>query len=250
MNRSVSIIIPCYNAGERIRETLNSVLEQTYSRWEAIVVDDCSTDHSVEIISSFVIKDQRIKLIRNEKNSGGPSIPRNLGMASAKGDLIAFLDSDDIWMPEKLERQLAFMECKNALLSSTSYELIDETGKPRNKVIRCLPIQNYRRFLRNTNIGFSSSVLARELLDGIQFRPYPVADDNQFWKDVFRKGCTMVGLDEVLMQYRVQKNSISSNKLKWAMLIWKSYRKTENFSFLESLYYFSCYAFNAIKKRL
>ena len=250
MNRCVSVIIPCFNAGERIRETLNSVLRQTYGNWEAIVVDDGSTEHSVEIVSSFVKEDPRIRLIVMEKNSGGPSAPRNLGIASAKGDLIAFLDSDDIWMPGKLERQLAFMESKNALLSSTSYELIDETGKPRNKVIRCLPIQNYRRFLRNTNIGFSSSVLVRDLLDGIQFRPYPVADDHQFWKDIFRKGCTMYGLDEVLMQYRVQKKSISSNKLKWAMLIWKSYRKTENFSFLESLYYFSCYAFNAIKKRL
>lgn len=250
MNRSVSIIIPCYNAGERIRETLNSVLEQTYSRWEAIVVDDCSTDHSVEIISSFVIKDQRIKLIRNEKNSGGPSIPRNLGMASAKGDLIAFLDSDDIWMPEKLERQLEFMEMKNAQLSCTSYELINEKGMRLNKVIRCLPVQNYRKFLRNTNIGFSSSILDRDLLAGIAFRPFPVAEDNQFWKDIFRKGCTMVGLDEVLMQYRVQKNSLSSNKLKSAAQIWKSYRRIEKFNFFQSLYYIHCYAFNAVLKRL
>lgn len=250
MNRSVSIIIPCYNAGEKIRETLNSLIRQSYTQWEAIVVDDCSTDQSVGIISSFVRDDPRIKLIKMEKNSGGPSAPRNLGIASAKGELIAFLDSDDIWMPEKLERQLTFMEKKNALLSCTSYELIDETGTPKNKVIHCLPIQNYKKFLRNTNIGFSSSVLYKNLLDGIQFRPFPVADDNQFWKDVFRKGYTMYGLDEVLVQYRVQKNSISSNKMKWAILIWKSYRRTEKFSFVESLFYFSCYAFNAIKKRI
>ncbi len=250
MNRSVSIIIPCYNAGERIRETLNSVLRQTYGNWEAIVVDDCSTDHSVEIVNSFIRKDTRFRLIINEKNSGGPAEPRNLGLAYAKGEYIAFLDSDDIWMPEKLTLQLGFMEQKEALLSSTSYELIDETGKPMKKVIRCLPVQNYHKFLRNTNIGFSSSVLARETLEGVSFRKMPVAEDNQFWKDVFRKGYTMVGLDEVLMQYRVQKNSLSSNKLKSAVQIWKSYRRTEKFNLIPSLYYIICYAFNAIKKRI
>lgn len=250
MHSQVSIIIPCYNAGERIRETLNSVLGQTYRNWEAIVIDDCSTDHSVEIINSFVKEDPRISLIINDENSGGPSIPRNLGIASAKGDLIAFLDSDDIWMPEKLEHQLQFMKEKNAWISSTSYELIDESGNSLGKAIHAQPVMDFNKYLRNTNIGFSSTVIMRELLKGVEFRKMPVAEDFPFWLDVFRKGYTMFGLTEVLTQYRVQKNSLSSNKLRSAKHIWKTYRTIEKFNLLRSLYYFNSYAFNAIKKRL
>ena len=250
METSVSIIIPGYNSGRFIAETLNSVLSQTYRNWETIIVDDCSTDHSVEVINEFVKQDNRYRLILSKQNSGGPAIPRNMGIAAAKGEYVAFLDSDDRWLPGKLEKQLHYMAQKSAQASSTSYELIDESGNPLRKVIHAQPIMDYREYLRNTNIGFSSAIVARELLDGIQFRRLPVAEDFPFWLDIFRKNVTMIGLGEVLMQYRIQKSSLSSNKLKSASQIWKTYRKIENFSFVRSLYYFSCYSFNAVRKRL
>ncbi len=246
----VSVIIPNYNASCVISQTLDSLLSQTYTNWEAIIVDDCSTDNSVEIINNYAQKDKRIKLIQCTVNNGGPAIPRNMGIAAAHGDYISFLDSDDLWMPDKLEIQMNFMLQKKALISSTSYSLIDEQGNDLNKIIKAVPVMNFNTYLRNTSIGFSSTVVRRDILEGISFKKLPVAEDFAFWLDVFRKGDTMYGINKVLVKYRVQKKSLSSNKFKSAHQIWKIYREIEGFSTIRSLYYFSGYAFNAVKKRL
>lgn len=246
----ISVIIPNYNTSGLISQTLESLLAQTYTNWEALIVDDCSTDNSVEIIKSYVQKDKRIRLIQCTINNGGPAVPRNIGIAAAQGDYIAFLDSDDLWLPEKLKIQMDFMRSQKVLLSSTSYALIDEQGNDLNKIVRSIPVMNFKTYLRNTSIGFSSSVVKRELLEGITFKKLSVAEDFSFWLDVFRKGDTMFGIDKVLMKYRVQKKSLSSNKFKSARQIWKIYRYVEGFSTIRSLYYFSGYAFNAVKKRL
>lgn len=246
----VSVIIPNYNASRYLGETLESVCNQTFADWEAIVVDDCSSDHSVEIIQSYVQKDRRIRLIECAANNGGPAVPRNMGIAAAQGDYIAFLDSDDLWMPGKLETQLQFMkECK-ARLSSTSYSLIDENSHDLNRIIRAEPQMNYKKYLRNTAIGFSTTIVHRELLSGISFQKMPVAEDFPFWLDVLRQGETMYGLQQVLTKYRVQKKSLSSNKIRSASQIWSIYREYERFCFLRAAFYFSCYAANAIRKRL
>jgi len=246
----VSVIIPNYNASGVIAQTLDSLLSQTYTNWEALIVDDCSTDNSVEIIKSYAQKDKRIKLIQCNANNRGPAIPRNMGIAAAQGDYIAFLDSDDLWLPEKLEIQMNFMLQKKVLLSSTSYVLMDERGNDLNKVVRAVPVMNFNTYLRNTSIGFSSAVIRRDILEGIRFKKLPVAEDFAFWLDVFRKGNTMLSIDKVLVKYRVQKKSLSSNKFKSASQIWRIYRDIEKISFLKSSYYFSCYAINAVKKRL
>jgi len=246
----VTVITPNYNASGVIAQTLDSLLSQTYTNWEALIVDDCSTDNSVEIIKSYAQKDKRIKLIQCAANNGGPAIPRNMGIAAAQGDYIAFLDSDDLWLPEKLEIQMDFMLSKKALLSSTSYALVDEQGIDLKKVVRAVPVMNFNTYLRNTSIGFSSAVIRRDILEGISFKKLPVAEDFAFWLDVFRKGDTMIGIDKVLMKYRVQKKSLSSNKFKSAGQIWRIYRDIEGFSTIRSLYYFSGYAFNAVKKRM
>lgn len=246
----VSVIIPNYNSSRYLGETLDSVRNQTFTDWEAIVVDDCSTDHSVEIIQSFARKDNRIRLIACHTNNGGPAVPRNMGIAAARGDYIAFLDSDDLWMPEKLENQLRFMKDCNARLSSTSYSLMDENSFDLKRIIRAEKQLNYKKYLRNTAIGFSTSVVHRELLAGVTFQKMPVAEDFPFWLDVFRQGETMHGLEQVLTKYRVRKKSLSSNKLRSASQIWSVYRTYERFGLPAAVYYFSCYAANAVRKRL
>jgi teichuronic acid biosynthesis glycosyltransferase TuaG len=246
----VSVIIPNYNASRFLGETIESVRNQTFTDWEAIVVDDCSTDHSVEIIQSYANNDGRIRLIECAANNGGPAVPRNMGIAAAQGDYIAFLDSDDLWLPGKLEIQLRFMKERNARLSSTSYSLIDENSHDLNRIIRAEPQMNYKKYLRNTAIGFSTTIVHRELLSGISFQKMPVAEDFPFWLDVFRQGETMYGLQQVLTKYRVQKKSLSSNKIRSASQIWSIYREYERFCFLRAAFYFSCYAANAIRKRL
>lgn len=246
----ISIITPTYNAAEYIHETLDCMLAQTFTDWEAILIDDCSTDNSVEIVKEYLKKDSRFKLIQSRSNAGGPATPRNMGLKHASGDYVAFLDSDDFWLPTKLEKQLQFMEKNNAKLSSTSYILMDEGGNDLKKIVHAQPKMSFNKYLRNTSIGFSSSIISHDILKGIEFRNFPIAEDFAFWLDVFRKGDIMIGLDEVLMKYRVQKNSLSSNKFKSAHQIWRIYRDIEKISFLKSSYYFSCYAINALKKRL
>lgn len=126
MSDLVSIIMPSYNTAQYIEKTIESVMEQTYTNWELIIVDDCSSDNTEKIVKG--IKDERIKFFKNERNSGA-AISRNRALQLAKGRWIAFLDSDDIWVPEKLEKQIAFMEDNNIAFSYTNYEIIDESGK-------------------------------------------------------------------------------------------------------------------------
>lgn len=246
----ISVIIPNFNASAFIAGTLDSILAQTYTNWEAIIIDDCSTDASVEIINSYVAKDNRFRLLQCPSNTGGPAGPRNFGLKAADGDYIAFLDSDDLWLPNKLEAQLKFMADKNAHLSSTSYSLIDEKGNDLVKVVKAEPKMYFNKYLRKTSIGFSTSVIKRDLLQGIEFKKLPIAEDFAFWLDVFRNGDVMFGLDEVLAKYRVQKTSLSANKFKSARQIWKIYRNIEKISLPKTAFYFSCYAFNAMRKRL
>ena len=130
----VSVITPTYNCEKFIGETIESVMEQTYQRWEMIIVDDCSTDHTKEVVEEYAKKDNRIKYHCLEKNSGA-AVARTEAMKLAEGEYMAFLDSDDLWMKEKLHKQLAFMKKHDIAFSCTSYEQVDEEGKPLNKVI-------------------------------------------------------------------------------------------------------------------
>ena len=134
MNNLVSIITPSYNSSKYIRETIKSVLSQSYSNWEMIIIDDCSIDNSIEIIKGYSEKDNRIKLIRMTKNSG-PAIARNKGIEMAKGKYIAFLDADDLWLPQKIEKQIQFMKEKNLTVTYSSYHTIDENNRYINKKI-------------------------------------------------------------------------------------------------------------------
>jgi len=247
MAELISIITPVYNSAKYIAETIESVLAQTYSDWEMIIVDDCSTDKSRDVIRKFAKKDTRIHLIEFEKNSGTGKA-RNIALQNARGRFVAFLDSDDMWLPEKLEKQFLFMTENNYPISFTSYKLIDENGKDLDRVIKVVNSVNLHQYLKNTIIGYSSSMIDLKQTGSFQIANIRIRVDTQVWISLLKKGYVAYGLNEVLMIYRVHKKSISSNKLFAAKKTWNLYYHVENLGFFKSVFYFGNYAFNAFKK--
>ena len=247
MAELISIITPVYNSEKYIAETIESVLAQTYSDWEMIIVDDCSTDNSKEIIRKFTENENRIRLIEFEENAGTGKA-RDVALKNAKGRFVAFLDSDDMWMPEKLEKQFLFMTENNYPISFTSYKMIDENGSDLKRIIQVVQSVNLHQYLKNTIIGYSSSMIDLKQTGSFQIADIRIRVDTQVWISLLKKGFVAYGLDEVLMIYRVHKNSISSNKFYAAKKTWNLFYNVEKLGLFKSAYYFSNYAFNAFKK--
>ena len=249
MNALVSIICAAYNSSLYIEDTIRSILSQTYLNWELIIIDDCSTDNTVEIATKYVNSCFRVNLIRNIVNSG-PGVTRNNGIAVAKGQYIAICDSDDIWFPEKLEHQISFMQKKQIAISYTSYELINLCGSRLNKTVRVAnsPI-GYTDYLKNTIIGFSTSVIDRNICKCIIFEDMRSREDTFLWCTLLQQGYMAYGIDEVLVQYRIRDSSVSANKMKAATQVWNLYNKKLQIPLGKCLFYFSCYVFHAFKKR-
>lgn len=249
MTPLVSIIMPLFNAERYVAQSIESVLAQTYTNWELLVSDDHSTDNSVEIVKSFVDNDKRIKLFESEKNQG-IAMTRNISIEHAKGRFVAFLDNDDIWMPEKLEKQLKFMLDKNCGFSYTSYELVDNKGVSKNKIIKTIGILDYKKYSRNTIIGCGTVMLDSDIVGDFRMPLFGTSDDMALWLNILRRGVKAYPVEEVLQKYRVTKNSASSNKINAARDVWRVYRENEQMPWLKAVYCFSCYAFHAVKKRL
>ena len=247
MSSQVSIITPVHNSEKFIAATIESVLAQTFSDWEMIIVDDCSTDKSSEIINEYVSKDSRIRLIEFQENQGTGKA-RDVALQNAKSRFIAFLDSDDIWMPEKLEKQILFMTKNNYPISFTSYKIIDENGKDTGRVIEAVNSVNLHQYLKNTIIGYSSSMIDLSLTGEIQIADIRIRVDTHLWISLLKKGFVAYGLKEVLMKYRTHKSSISSKKIYAAKKTWNLYYHIEKLGFWRSVYYFGNYAINAIRK--
>ena len=248
-NILVSIITPVYNYERYIAEAIESVLAQTYPNWEMIIVDDRSTDHSQEIVKEYTQKDRRIKLIGLPENLGA-AMARNRALEHAKGRYIAFLDSDDIWDESKLEKQIAFMQKSSSPISYTSYELINENGERLNHVIHSVKKLHLNDYLKNTIIGFSTAIIDIEQTGSISFMDIKTRSDTQLWITLLKKGFIAYGLDEVLVKYRKDHKSLSSNKINAAIQVWRLYYKIENIGLFRSLYSFLFYGINAIKKRM
>lgn len=207
----VSIITASFNCSAFIGETIESIQAQTYTNWELLITDDCSTDNSREVINSYADKDPRIRLLRLDKNSGA-GIARNNSIREAKGRFIAFCDSDDRWKPEKLERQLAFMTENSYGLTYTSYDTCDEAGHS-NGYAQCLRSLSYAKILRDNGIGcltaiYDASKIGKHFMPSIRKR-----QDWCLWIDIIKKTGTAYGLQEPLALYRVRSGSISSNKI-------------------------------------
>lgn len=252
MRDLISIIVPVYNVEKYIIETVKSVEAQTYSEWELLLVEDCSTDDTARLIEAYIREraDSRIRLIRQPSNMGAARA-RNRGLAEAKGRYIAYLDADDLWVPAKLERELAFMREKNAAFAFTGYEFANERGEGTGKVVRVPVTLSYRQALSNTTIFtttvmFDTEKIDRELLE----MPVIKSEDTALWWKVLRNGYTAYGLDENLVKYRRVEKSLSSNKLEAVRRIWNLYRRAEGMGILSSAAHFCLWAVRAVNRRL
>jgi glycosyltransferase involved in cell wall biosynthesis len=238
---SVSIIMPCYNAELYVAEAINSVIEQTCTDWELIVVDDCSTDNSTEIIRSFCEKDHRIRYYKTEHNSGGATVPRNLAIEKATGRFIAFLDSDDIWLPTKLEQQIKiFVDEKTAVVFS-NHEKINAKGERKNRVVIAPSKVSYQQLLKENVIRCSAGIYDTKKTGKFYFQNVG-HEDYVLWLSVLKQGYIARNTNTVTILYRMQKNSLSGNKLQAAKWTWNIYRNVENLSLTTSWYYFLFYA--------
>lgn len=237
MNYLVSIIMPTYNCGRFIAESINSVLAQTYTNWELLIVDDCSADNTAEVVASF--KDQRIHYQRNERNSGA-AVTRNTALRLVKGKYIAFLDSDDLWLPEKLERQIAFIEKNGYAFSYTNYEEIDDTSKPTG-----INISGPKHITKFGMYAFCWPGCLTVMYDAskvglIQIEDIKKNNDYAMWLKVCKKADCYL-LDENLAKYRrgrsgsISTHSIST-MIKWHYLLW---HEAEKKNVVSSLWYTS-----------
>lgn len=245
----VSVIIPVFNAERFLRETIQSVFDQTYINWELILVNDCSTDGS-ELVAKQFLKDKRIRWVNLKCNSGA-AVARNKGIELARGRFIAFLDADDLYVKDKLKEQVTFMLGKDCAFSFTSYEFTDANGKPNGKKV-IVPLRiTYKQALKNTTIFTSTVMLNTDKLskDDIEMPCVPSEDTATWWKILKKVSCGY-GVSDVCSFYRRSAGTLSSNKVEAVRRIWSLYRNTEKMNSLKSAYYFCFWAFNAVRRRV
>ncbi len=236
----VSIITPTYNCAKFIGATIESVLNQTYQNFEMIIVDDASKDNTEEVVKSF--KDKRIKYIRLSKNSG-PAVARNRAMEEAKGKYMAFLDSDDLWKREKLEKQINFIKKNKYKIICSDYEQIDEEGNKLNKIIPCKKKVNYNGILLSCPVGNSTVFYDVSKLGKFKVPNIRKRNDDALWLQILKKEEYMYGQKEVLMEYRIRHNSVSSNKLSLIKYHWQLYREIEHLSVIRSVFHIVVWGF-------
>jgi len=244
----VSVIMAAHDAEAFIAETIASVQAQTLGDWELLVADDASSDRTTAIVAAAAAEDPRIRLIRLEPN-GGVARARNEALAAAQGRFIAFLDSDDLWLPQKLERQVAFMQRQDAAVSYTAYRRIDETGRRIGRLISAPPRLGYRELLQNTAIATLTG-----MVDTAKTGPIRMAearrDDYILWLSLLRRGFVAHGLQLDLARYRVVRGSLSSKPMRSAAWVWEVYRKVENLGRLQAAWCMLHYSVRAMLKRL
>jgi teichuronic acid biosynthesis glycosyltransferase TuaG len=245
----VSVITPAHNSSEHIAETMMSVLAQTHPEWEMIVVDDCSTDHTGELVQEFSQHDPRIRLIEL-KDHLGPAEARNKAIRAASGRYIAFLDSDDLWHPHKLERQINFMQQNGWAFTFTNYQRIKGHSGKRMNVVKVPRTIDYSGYLRNTIIGALTVIIDREKTGDFKMPNLRTSHDMALWCDILKRGFQAHGLRETLAYYRVVNSSNTAKKIRAAYDVWRVYRRVEKMALLPSMVNFMFYAFHAARKRI
>ena len=244
----VSIITPLYTSSRFLEFTIAAVKGQTYSNWEMIFVDDFSTDNSVEIVKKHQKKDDRFKLYLLDKNSGS-GVARNKAIKEAKGDIIAFLDSDDIWVENKLERHVSFMNKTNAAFSHSSYGFIDEKGNIIKKTyhVSDKPV-GYKKLLKRTEISCLTAMYDVRKI-GKHYMPVLMRkQDYGLWLSILKLGHKSIPLKEELAFYRQSKASATSIKHKLILKHYSFLRNVEGLSFFASVYYTIHWGINGILK--
>lgn len=245
----LSIIIPVYNAEKYIGTTLNSIYEQTYKNFEIILVDDCSSDNSAEIIKEEMNRHSEIVYHLQEKNMGA-AVARNTALSIAKGRYVAFLDSDDIWKPEKTEKQLRLLEEKDGAFSFTAIEMIDDNGEIVKKKRKVKEKVTYKFLLHNTMIPTSSVIIDRNKTGDFTMPLRRSGQDYATWLQLLRDGTIAYGINEALVQYRVGHKSLSSNKFKSIKQVWEIQTRDEHINKFSAFFNVICFGFNALKKYL
>ena len=244
----VSIITAAFNAGPFIEATIDSVRKQTLADWEMLVVDDASADRTADIVQDISVQDPRVILIRLQQNSG-VSVARNTALAQARAPLIAFLDSDDLWLPEKLEHQVDFMARQDAALSYTSYRRISEDGGRIGRLLKAPSRLTYNQLLKNTAIATVTAMVDTRKTGQIRMTEAR-RDDYILWLSILKRGLLGHGLQEDLARYRVVRGSLSSKPKRSAAWVWTVYRRVEKLGPLRAAWCMAHYGTRAVLKRL
>lgn len=250
-NERVSIITPAYNAEKTIRETIESVIKQTYPYWEMIIIDDCSSDATMSIIKDYAARDGRIIVISNTRNCG-VSDARNRGVNHARGKWVAFLDSDDMWAADKLWRQIELLHNKKSKGESpdiifTGSGFIDSSGRTLSYKLDVPKTISYHELLKQNVISCSSVLVRRKLVLMYPMKHDDMHEDYAVWLQILKNGGHAYGINEPLLIYRLSETSKSGNKKKAALMTLKVYRYI-GLNPIQSFYYFSWYAYRNLRK--
>ncbi|WP_114785957.1 glycosyltransferase family 2 protein [Vibrio tetraodonis] len=245
----VSIITPCFNPSLELIETIKSVQQQTYSNYEHIIIDDCSTSEVPDELLRAIESDPKIKFISRSWNAG-PAVTRNRGISEAKGNFVAFLDADDLWHPSKLELQLNFMRENDVSISYTSYEVFDTKGKVVG--VRTPPSRlGYNDILKSNQIGCLTAMYNVDMLGKVYMPNISKRQDMGLWLQILKTGTVAERCsDNPLARYRVGGNSVSSNKLGVLKYQWRIYREIERLSLPASIKYFGHYALRGLTRKV
>lgn len=242
----ISIVMPAYNASETIATAIDSVFAQTYPHWELIVIDDGSQDDTKRIVERYAVRDGRVRMLENRSNSG-VLFARKRGVDAARGQWIAFLDSDDAWKKNKLEKQLAAQRRTNAKLLFTASAFMNSKGVPIDWVLRVPERIGYRQLLKQNLISNSSVLVLKQVYQRCSVCGDDLHEDYACWLTFLKNGETACGVDEPLLIYRFSKNSKSGNKIRSAQMNWKTYRAI-GLCRLEAVYYMVWYTVRGIMK--
>ena len=213
MNDLVSILMPTFNAEKFIKAAVESVQKQTYENWEMILVDDASTDETVKIIADFIQKESRIKHYQLQTNSGN-GFARNIALEKASGKYIAFLDADDLWFPEKLEKQIQFLKANNLSFTFSFYDCIDDNGNNLNRRVQTPIPLTYKQLFFCNYVGNLTAIYDADFFGKIKLESSQKRQDWRLWLTILKQIKTAEAVPESLAFYRIRKDSISSSKFK------------------------------------
>ncbi|MFI3270101.1 MAG: glycosyltransferase family 2 protein [Rikenellaceae bacterium] len=245
----VSVITACYNSQHTIRDAIESVQQQSYSNWEMIIVDDCSSDNTCEIINEYIVFDSRVKLIKCDQPSGSPTKPRNIAIENATGRYIAFIDSDDMWHKHKLERQIKLAQESKSPFVFSNYEKMNAKGEVNNRIVEAPAIVTIKDMYYGNPIGCLTALIDRDVFPNFKFKKIG-HEDCVAWIEILQRGYKAYNTNSVEAVYRESNNSVSSNKLTILHWQWNIYRHILNFNIFKSLYYYTHYAINGLIKSL
>ena len=238
----IDIILPNYNSSKFLKQTLNSIIMQTYKNWKLIIIDDCSDNKTKNILKKYS-KDKRIKMFWLKKNNGA-GFCRNYGIKKSKSPYVAFIDSDDVWKKNKLEKQIIFMKKNNYSFSYTNYETF---GDKRKIIIPPLRF-DYKSFINNTSIGTSTMMVKRKELKNIKFTNSKICEDYYFKCKLLKRVKFAFCLNEFLTRYRIRHNSMQSSNIKNIFWIWKINRDFNKLGIINNLTSIINISINSIKK--